>query len=232
MRRGNTMKRTILALLGCALLAAPSTADVTVYTDQASWAAALGNPINTINWDDVVVPDSSSTTIAGNHYSALFGSPTLSIPPGSPQLSGLNVINPGPAGPAALGSHFFPVSGDNVFSDMPPSPEGVLTISFGTPMAALGAWFLDVESDHASSGIEVGGTLYAFASSQGDKSQSFLGIISTTPFTAGNIHMSSAPGGNGVGIDDVMYSVPVPGAILLGMLGLCSAAVKLTRRVG
>ena len=96
-------------------------------------------------------------------------------------------------------------------------------------MYALGAWFLDVEFDYDSTGIEVGGTLYAFSSTQGDNSQSFLGIVSTSPFTSANIHMSSDPGGNGVGIDDVMYAVPVPGAVLLGMLGLSVAGVKLRK---
>jgi hypothetical protein len=225
------MKRLITLCAIFFVVAGSAKAGLTVYTDQANWAAALSAPINTINWDDVAVPDSTYTTIAGNHYSGLPGSPTLSIPSGSPQLSGLNVINPGPGGPAALGDHFFPVSGDNVFADTPPSPEGILTISFGTPMYALGVWFLDVEQDYDSTGIEIAGTLSAFGSSQGDKSQSFLGIVSTTPFTTANIHMSSDAGGNGVGIDDVMYAVPVPGAVLLGILGLGAAGIKLRKFV-
>ena len=223
------MRRLIFIIAVCVLVFAIGSANAAIYTDQASWEAAISAPINTINWDDVVVPDSTYTTIVGNHYSGMVGSPMLSIPAGSPQLTGLNVINPGPGGPAALGDHFFPVSGENVFADTPPSPEGVLTISFDTPMYALGAWFLDVEQDYASSGIEVGGTLYAFGSDQGDKSQSFLGLVSANPFTTVNIHMSSAPGGNGVGIDDVMYAVPVPGAVLLGILGLSAAGIKLRK---
>lgn len=175
------MRRLILIGAILAVVGGSASADITVYTDQANWTAAVSGPITTIDWDDVTVPDSTYTTIAPNHYVGLPGSPTLSIPGGGgPQLSGLNVINPGSGGPASLGDHFFPVSGDNVFADTPPSPEGVLTISFGTPMYAIGAWFLDVESDHGSSGIEIDGTLHAFATSQGDQSQSFLGVVSTS----------------------------------------------------
>lgn len=223
------MKKLIIILGMCCILAGSASAGLMVYTNQASWASALSAPINTINWDDVVVPDSSYTTITGDHYSGMFGSPTLSIPAGSPQLSGLNIINPGPDGPASLGDHFFPVSGDNVFGDTPPSPEGILMISFSTPISALGVWFLDVEGDYDATGIEIGGTLYAFDSDQGNQSQSFLGIISTAPFTTANIHMSSDLGGNGVGIDDVMYAVPVPGAVVLGMLGLGAVGIKLRK---
>ena len=228
------MKRTIL--LACAALmtltCVSARADITTYTNQTDWLAALTTPVNTITWDDVTVPESSYTTISADHYASMPGSPLLSIPDGTPQLSGLNVINPGPDGPAALGSHFIPVSGDNVFGDTPPSPEGTLTISFGTPVYALGAWFLDVEDDHAGTGIEIDGTLYAFSSSQGNQSQSFLGILSTTPFTSANICMAVGPDRiNGVGIDDTMYAVvPVPGAALLGVLGLGAAAARLRRR--
>lgn len=207
-------------------------ADIAVYTNQTDWATALTTPINTINWDDVVVAEGAYTVISGDHYAALPGNPTLSIPGGSPQLSGLNIINPGPLGPASLGDHFFPVSGNNVFADTPPSPEGTLTISFGTPVYALGAWFLDVEGDHAGTGIEIDETLYAFSSNQGDQSQSFLGIVSTTPFTAANICMATGLDRvNGVGIDDTMFAVvPVPSAVLLGLLGLSVAGVKLRKR--
>jgi len=213
------MKRLIT--ISAILFIVAGSANAAMYTDQANWAAALSAPINTINWDDVVVP-TYYTTISGNRYSGMFGSPMLSVDAGS----SLYVVKPA-AG--ALATDFFPVSGENVFSPDLYTPQGILTISFGTPMYALGAWFLDVESDYAGTGIEVGGTLYAFSSNQGDNSKSFLGIVSSTSFTTANIHMATGPASNGVGIDDVMYAVPVPGAVLLGILGLGVAGWKLRK---
>ncbi len=230
------MKRLTVICAVLVVAAGSASADLTVYTNQASWEAALSTPVNTINWDDVTVPpdsfpggnpaaDSPSVVISANRYSGMPGNPTLSID----ASSGLYVMDPS-TGEFAV--DYFPVSYDNVFSPDPAgSPEGVLTISFGEPVYALGAWFLDVEYDYDSTGIEVDGTLSAFGSDQGDDSASFLGIVSTIPFTSANIHMSSDPGGNGVGIDDTMYAVvPVPGAVLLGMLGLSVAGVKLRKR--
>ncbi len=217
----------IIAVL--TLTASLANADITKYTTQADWLNAAASPVATIDWDDVVVSESSHVVIGGDHYSGMSGSPILSISEGSPQLSGLNIINPGPDGPGSLQDHFFPVSGDNVFGDLPPSPEGVLTITFSAPTHAIGSWFLDVENDYASTGIEVAGQLYAFESSKSSGSQSFLGVIASIPFYTANIHMSSDEGGNGVGIDDVLYAVPLPSTVLLGILGLTVAGIKLRK---
>jgi hypothetical protein len=206
-----------------------SAAVVTFENNQAGWNAAVTTTTNTINWDDVALADGTSTTILSTHYSGLPGSPTLAVDASST----LSVLDPSPS---YFGTDFFPVSGENVFApddDPPPfSPEGILTISWTTPAYALGAWFLDVEGDFASTGIEVGGTLYAFSANQGDNSQRFLGIVSTIPFTSALIHMSSAANGNGVGIDDTTYALlPIPGAVLIGMLGLGIAGLKLRKFV-
>jgi hypothetical protein len=224
LRETEFMKRLMTICAIFIVLAGSANADLTVYTNQANWAAALSAPINTINWDDVALANGTSTTILGNRYSGLPGSPTLSVD----ASSGLYVIDPGPV---FFQEDFIPVSGENVFApdNYPVSPQGTLTISFGTPMYALGVWFLDVETDYAGTGIEVGGTLYSFTTNQGDNSQSFLGIVSSGSFTAAKIRMATGPATNGVGIDDVMYAVPVPGAILLGMLGLSVAGLKLRK---
>jgi hypothetical protein len=207
----------ILILFTGAFFAATAFGGVTVYeNDKAGWDAAVTSPVSTINWDDVAVPNGSTVTILGNRYSGMAGSPTLSVDAGS----GLYVIDPGPG---HFDADFIPVSGENVFApdDWPVSPQGTLTMSFGTPVYALGAWFLDVESDYAGTGIAVGGTLYSFSADQGDDSQSFLGIVSSSPFMTATIHMATGPFSNGVGIDDVMYSVvPAPGAVLLGSIGV------------
>jgi hypothetical protein len=208
---------TICAVAVVALSSATAQAVVTVFeNNKAGWDAAVTTPVVTINWDDVALDNGTSTTILGTRYSGLPGSPILSVDAGS----GLYVIDPGPNW---FEEDFIPVSGENVFApdNYPTSPEGTLTISFGTPVYALGAWFLDVETDYAGTGIEVAGTLYHFSANQGDNSQSFMGIVSSSSFTTAKIKMATGPSTNGVGIDDVTYAVvPVPGAILLGGIGV------------
>jgi len=212
------MEKLITILCTCALFASTAFGNSTIKfeNDETGWNAAVTTPITTINWDDLALDNGTSQTILGNRYSGLTGSPTLSIDSGSD----LYIIDPGPA---FYQEDFIPVSGENVFApdDYPASPEGILTISYGKPVYALGVWFLDVETDYANTGIEVDGTLYSFSVNQGDDAQSFLGIVSSTPFTTANIYMSAISGGNGVGIDDVKYAaVPAPGAILLGSIGV------------
>lgn len=233
------MKR--LATIWLTLLLVASTTAAGIYVnDYSGWKEdvdTFGSPINTITWDEENIvdtagralsslDDSGYTSIAGDAYAGMPGSPMLSSSPD------MYVINPGPDGPGSLEDHFIPWSGANVFSDYVPSPEGILTMTFSTRVYGIGAWFLDVEEDYDSSGIEVDGVLYSFGQSQGDQSQSFLGITSLTGFTSVKIHMSSDPGGNGVGIDDLNYAlVPVPAAVVIGMLGLGVAGLKLRKYV-
>ncbi len=195
------------------LAVSPARAVTKYENDKAGWDSVVTSLVTTINWDDLALANGTSQTILGDRYAGLIGSPTLSVD----ASSGLYVIDPGPK---YYEEDFIPISGENVFSpdDYPASPEGILTITFDKPVYALGAWFLDVEGDYAGTGIKVDGTLYSFSANQGEDSQSFLGIISSTPFTTAEIHMSTNPGGDGVGIDDVYY-VPEPGTLLLLGLG-------------
>ena len=204
---------TVCAVAAIMLAVSPARAVTKYENDKAGWDSMVIGLVTTINWDDLALANGTSQTILGNRYSGLTGSPTLSVD----ASSGLYVIDPGPK---YYEEDFIPISGENVFSpdDYPASPQGVLTISFGAPVYALGAWFLDVEGDYAGTGIKVGGTLYAFSANQGDNSQSFLGIISTTPFTTAEIHLANGPVSDGVGIDDVYY-VPEPATLLLFGLG-------------
>jgi hypothetical protein len=216
---------------------AGANADITKYTDKLQWDNAISAyTVSTINWDDVgSLAEGTYQTILGNRYSSMLGSPTLSVD----TRSGLYVGNPnnpsGGSDPSGgfYGADFFPVSPSNVFSpDVAGSPEGTLTITFGTPVYALGAWFLDVEGDFAGTGIKVANTLYAFTSNQGTDSQSFLGIFSTSPFTTAEIHMATGAASNGVGIDDTMFAVvPIPDGVLLCFLGLAVVGLKLRKSV-
>ncbi len=228
MKKLTSILAVVIALQGIA------SGGITVYENKyADWTANLPGAVNTINWDDVKLPSGQkSTKIPGDHYTSMFGSPNLSVANG-PYADGLWVGDP------TLGFYqndFHPVSKSNVFAveDYKPGgagPQGILTITFNQPMYALGAWFLDVEGDYLGTGIKVGGTLYDFTRNQGDDSISFLGIISTTGFTTADIYMSAINSTNGVGLDDVMYAVPLPASILLGVFAVGLAGRKLRKFV-
>jgi hypothetical protein len=222
------MKRFILISLTALLAAGVANADITKYTNATSWgtaAAGMGS-VNTINWDDVDVPAGSAVAISGSRYSSMLGSPVLSVDAGSV----LKVADPASDG-SLFQMNFIPVSGENLFTPdgYVSGPTGILTVSFGLPAYALGAYFLDVETGYADTGIKVGSTPYAFTASQGNASQSFLGITSDVPFMTAQIYMGNS--GDGVTIDDMKYVVPVPSAVLIGLLGLGAAGLKLRRSV-
>jgi hypothetical protein len=223
------MKRGLIRAglpLAVALMATPVFAGIQ-FSSEAAFQAALAE-MNTIDWDGISTSPTGVATLTGNEYTGAFGGPTLDVDKGS----GLFVISPQTGGP--FGADFFPTSPDNVFSpDDSGSPEGILTITFNQTMHGIGAWFLDVESDFAVTGITVNGTDYRFTSDQGDNTQSFLGVIDSTGFLSADIYMASGQGSvNGVGIDDLQYGVvPAPGAALLGLIG-CGAIGALRRRVG
>ena len=219
MRQSQLIPLLVLAGTGTAI-AGP----VVVYeNDKAGWDTAVASyTTDTIDWDDIDISNGTYTTITSNQYAGLLGSPSLSVDGGS----GLFVLDPG------LGFYdadYIPVSGENVFSpDVAGSPEGELTIDFDETMHAIGAWFLDVESDYTVTGIEINGEFFAFSSNQGDDSQSWLGLVSMDGFTQAKIRMAFGGGAvNGVGIDDVVYGhlIPLPtgaGLAGLGLLGLAS----------
>jgi hypothetical protein len=212
------------------VVAGSAQADLTVYTDPGDWIVALTTPFSVIDWDDLWVTNASATAISGSRYSGMDGSPTLS----ADADSGLYIMNPGQN---YYGEDFVAASDDNLFAlDNADPVVGTLTISFGTPAYALGVCFIDVEEGYADTGIEVGGTFAAFDSNQGDRSESFLGIISSTPFTAADIHMAPGWTTDDMAIDDMGYAlspyvVPVPAAVLLATLGLGAAGLKLRKYV-
>lgn len=215
--------RNIVGLLSvCMLIATPAMAGITTFDSDIDFQNALAT-FHVINFDDVDTGDDGLELIDGERYAAELGSPSLSLDSDRAN-AGMYVATPD-LGP--FNADFVPTSGDNVFSpgDASYSPEGALTVEFDQMMYGIGAWFLDVETDFAVSGVEVNGVQYVFDENQGDDSQSFLGVIDTAGFTSARILMAYGDGAvNGVGIDDLQYGtvvpIPVPGAALLGVLGL------------
>ena len=215
------MKSIAFALTVC-MAASVAAADVTVFeNDKAGWDLAVGaNPVTTIRFDDITVPEGTYTAIASDRYVGLPQGPTLTA--GGESNAGLFIDN------GTVLPDFTPVSGDNVFMPRPwPNVWGYLTVDFATPVRAVGAYFIDVEAGYGTTGIDIGGDATfeaAFSGNQGHASKKFLGIVSDTPFSSVMIRMNwpnSPPPANGIAIDDLQYSpVPVPGAVLLGAMGL------------
>jgi hypothetical protein len=91
------------------------------------------------------------------------------------------------------------------------SIEGILKITFSEPVNAIGATFVDAEADFATTGfsLTIGAAVpdVAFSSDQGNASFSFLGLISSTPFTNVEIHFASRTGFDGALLDDLVYSL-------------------------
>ena len=211
----------------------------TVFHDLSDWQNA--NPVGytTINWDDVSgLGEAQSTVILGGRYRGLVGSPTLSVDSNSTLLVG----NPnfpcggcfdepfwGTSGNAVSGQNVLAL--DSPFSN-PAGADGILTVTFNQPMRGIGAWFIDVEGDHLNTGIKIHGTLHNFSGSQGDLSQSYLGVVSDIAFTTADIYVSANfANGDGVLIDDLLYSpIPEPSTALLLALGLTGLAAKGRRR--
>ncbi|MGB0715830.1 MAG: hypothetical protein ACPGXK_08125 [Phycisphaerae bacterium] len=186
----------------CLLTAVPSAwAGLTVFeNDLSGWQAAAGTTV-TLDFDSV--PGSTFIPLDGDEFSGSSGFPVFTSVDGSGLYAQANLQFPNPPSPP------------NMFApECDPSCEGVIRVSFAQPLTAIGAVFVDVEGDFESTGLSL--TLDAalpdipFSSDQGQGSFSFLGITSDTPFFEVDIHFATAPGSDGVLIDDLSYSLPPP----------------------
>lgn len=217
----------ILHVLGavCACLSflqsSVNAAVVSFENDQAGWQAAAGSPGSVTLIDFESITGSTTVPIAGDEFSSFAGQPTFAVAPQS-EFAELFVGSPTSQIPT-------PPSGDNMFHptcDL--SCEGIVTLTFGTPVTSVGAIFVDVEGDFATTGFSLtpGASVpeVSFSRNQGGGSFSFLGLVSDSPFTSVDIHFATRPGSDGVLIDDLQYAVvPVPAAVWLfgsGLLGL------------
>jgi hypothetical protein len=219
------MKKLHVLGAACACLAFLQTsvnaAVISFENDEAGWQAAAGGSGSVTLLDFESITGSTTVPIVGDEFSSFAGQPSFALAPQSASAE-LFVGNPTPQIPT-------PPSGVNMFyPTCDPSCEGIVTLTFGTPVTSVGAIFVDVEGDFATTGFSLtpGATVpeVSFTSNQGQASFSFLGFVSDSPFTSVDIHFATRPGSDGVLIDDLQYAVvPVPAAVWLfgsGLLGL------------
>jgi len=119
-----------------------------------------------------------------------------------------------------------------------------ITFQFSTPAAGVGAWLYDNNGASAESFemvvTEVGGATFTSPTLEsgngtGHHVEGWLGATSTTGIESVSYRMLDTAAGDPASVyfemDHLQYSpVPVPGAILLGMIGLSLAGVKLRKR--
>ncbi len=217
------MKKSHLLGAVCACLALLHTSvNAAVFSfenDETGWQAAAGGSGSVTLIDFESITGSSTVPIVGDEFSSFAGQPFFALAPQS-ESAELFVGNPTSQVPT-------PPSGVNMFHPTcDASCEGIVTLAFDTPITSVGAIFVDVERDFDTTGFSLtpGATVpeVSFTSSQAQFA--FLGLVSDSPFTSVDIHFATAPGVDGVLIDDLQYAVvPVPAAVWLfgsGLLGL------------
>jgi len=121
-------------------------------------------------------------------------------------------------------------SGTNVFgpTNGSTSIQGIVRIEFDSPINSIGAYFFDVEADFALTGFSTvlgAAPDVTFSAFQGQSSQTFLGLVSSTPLTGVDIHFATGPSIDGTVIDDLRFgasSVPEPSSlfVLIGAAGM------------
>lgn len=201
----------VLVVVGAVLSGNLYAAVVGFENDFTQWSNALPGAAHTIDFEAISAP--SPTVINGDEFSGHPLSPTFSIIEGNAMYVG----NPGAS------QVLTPTSGQNtLFPECNRSCKGIIRVNFDQAVSAVGAYFIDVEADFATTGFSLnlgGGTPEVnFSASQGQNAQSFLGLISDQPFSAVDIYFATGPTIDGTILDDLMYSaspVPLPAPLFL-----------------
>ncbi len=204
------------------LLAGSAVGQVTAFQgDYAGWAAAAGSLRTLITFDDFSLASGASAAISPDHYAGL----TLTGVPSTPGSGLPFALNPNATDRT---NGVAPVSESNVLQLTSTTiRNGILEVTFASPVIAFGGYFIDVETAGAarSTGIwsNADDKLYAYTSSFTNGGKVFIGIVSSTPFSKAQIRLASTvdPSVDGVAFDNMEYAVPAPGVTLVMGVGGC-----------
>jgi hypothetical protein len=208
------MKKIMFIAVMCAFVAGPAFADMTVYTTEASFTAMLQpgyylEDWNYAPWTTIVDPAISSPQSFSDGLSWAYD---ISSPSG---LSGQPI--PPPNGPGGAVANYY--QGQAV----------TITFTGSLPEAVGGIfWVTDVSGNFVNGGsitinLVSGGTYMYTDTSNWD---AFTGFISDSPIASMSIQS------NNFATMDHLYvgnPVPLPAAVILGILGLSVAGIKLRK---
>ena len=170
-------------------------ASSSVTDDRSGWLNASGSP-NLIHFDSV--PTSAVNPLQGDEFSVNPGAPVFLDIEGRGMFAQASNQIPNPPTPP------------NMFGpECNPSCEGIIRLRFAQPVIAVGAIFIDVEGDFASTGLSLDLDQllpqYPFTSIQGQGAFSFLGVRSSVPFREIDLHFATGPNIDGTLIDNLEY---------------------------
>ena len=213
------MKRIVFAVALFAFMAMPVRADLIDF--ESFHPGFEGTAVGTI--DGVTFGDAIFAEVDDPRYA--FGSGTvgddLPLPLGTTEFGVMFITD-------LVGDHPSNPVYDSVYD------TGPITISFPVPVFDVSFQLLDIESEYeAFSATADTGEVQTTGTGGGNAIATLVEFTSTgiTSITA-DVWPTTDNGLTGWALDNLEYTpVPVPGAVLLGMIGLSVAGVKLRKRV-
>jgi hypothetical protein len=208
------MKKCILTLVGVLVFAAAAQADLTFYGAADGAAFAADTIISIVETFDAVTP--KDTALASFVSQGVTYAPAL--PGGNMWVTGIAYNNFGVPVPA--GASVLTATGNEDFMVGMTFVSPVTAVGFDTYLNGLGPVTIQIHNNDGWTSTNP---------SHPSNVIGFFGVTSTTPI---DTIRWTAIGGQTIntGIDNVQIGVvPVPAAVLLGMLGLGAAGLKLRK---
>ncbi|MEO1047742.1 MAG: PEP-CTERM sorting domain-containing protein [Pseudomonadota bacterium] len=211
------MKTLAAAATLAALLTAPVSAATTIYTDRASFDAAI------VESDFVDFNDVPSQV---NFRSSPFDAGPFTLQGSGSGQGSRNFIDIQP-----LQFSTFNIDGTTV-ANLLVNSNSTVTFTFDNPITAFGADFGSINNVVLRTQANTGSDIVTPPVTPVSAAQ-FFGFTSDTPFTS-LVFESAAPNGDGFGVDNVSVgaAIPEPATWLMMLLGLFGLGGMMRRRSG